>query len=403
MEYNHILVRYGELALKGKNRTYFEKQLQQNMKYALKPFPETKVKRTFGRIIVELNGQDYEPVVDKLQNVFGIHSMSLAVKVENELDKIKDAALHLFNESAKEKAIHTFKISARRAYKPFPIGSQELNHHLGGHILSNTDDIKVDVHHPDLDIRVEVRETATYITSGVYEGAGGLPVGTGGKVLLMLSGGIDSPVAGYLILKRGAKLEAIHFHSPPYTNERAKQKVIDLAKTLTKYGASIKLHLVPFTDVQKYLYKEAPSHFQMTLMRRIMLRISEKIANERGILALATGESLGQVASQTLHSMNTINEVTNLPIIRPLVTMDKLEVIDIAHKIDTYETSILPYEDCCTIFLPSDSKTRPRRDQAHKYESYLDIEHYVNDAVERTETLTISAKEEVQNQIDELF
>ncbi|KMK74529.1 tRNA uracil 4-sulfurtransferase ThiI [Alkalihalobacillus pseudalcaliphilus] len=403
MEYNHILIRYGELALKGKNRTYFEKQLQQNMKYALKAHPSAKVRRTFGRMIVELNGEAYEPIIEKLQNVFGIHSMSLAVKVENDLEKMKVAALHLFQESRKEKAIHTFKISARRAYKPFPISSQELNHHLGGYVLTNTEDLKVDVHHPDLDIRVEVRETATYITSGVFEGAGGLPVGTSGKVLLMLSGGIDSPVAGYLIQKRGAMLEAIHFHSPPYTNERAKQKVIDLATTLTKYGASIKLHLVPFTEIQTYLHKEAPSNFQMTLMRRMMLRISECIAKERGILALASGESLGQVASQTLHSMNTINEVTNLPIIRPLVTMDKLEVIQIAHKIDTYETSILPYEDCCTIFLPSDSKTRPRRDQAQKYESYLDIEPILEKAIADTEIITISSKEKVNQQIDDLF
>ncbi|GAF64305.1 thiamine biosynthesis protein ThiI [Bacillus sp. TS-2] len=400
MEYNHILVRYGELALKGKNRNLFEKQLQQNIRYALKSFEEIKVRRTFGRIIVELNGEKYQDVVEALQFVFGIHSLSLAIKVNNDLEQMKKAALQLLKEN--EEPVQTFKISARRAYKPFPIDSQSLNHHIGGFVLANTENVTVDVHNPGLNISVEVRETATYITSGVYSGAGGLPVGTSGKVLLMLSGGIDSPVAGYQILKRGAKLEAIHFHSPPYTNERAKQKVIDLAKSLTKFGASIKLHLVPFTDIQTYLNKEAPSNFQMTLMRRMMLRISERIANQNGILALATGESLGQVASQTLHSMNTINEVTNLPIIRPLVTMDKLEVIALAKKINTYETSILPFEDCCTIFLPADSKTRPRRDQAQKFESFLEIEPYLQRAVENTETLFISAK---SNQIEseELF
>ncbi len=255
----------------------------------------------------------------------------------------------------------------------------------------------------DVEIRVEVREGATYISAGSYAGAGGLPVGTSGKVLLMLSGGIDSPVAGYLAMKRGARIEAIHFHSPPYTNERAKQKVIDLTRSLTKYGGAIKLHLVPFTDVQKHLHEKAPSNYQMTLMRRMMLRISEQIANSNDLLAIVNGESLGQVASQTLHSMNTINEVTNLPIIRPLVTMDKLEVIDLAQKINTYETSILPYEDCCTIFLPPDSKTKPKRSHANKFESYLDIEAHVNDAVARTETVTITSVVSAQKKVDALF
>ncbi|WP_088103834.1 tRNA uracil 4-sulfurtransferase ThiI [Halalkalibacter urbisdiaboli] len=400
MKYNHILVRFGELALKGKNRSYFEKQLLQNMKMTLKGFPLLSYKRTYGRIVVELNGQAHEPVVAKIKSIFGIHSFSLALKVENDVDDMKRGALEVLK--SHEAKVRTFKISTKRAYKPFPIDSQKLNHLIGGYVLSNTEDITVDVHNPDLDIRVEVRETATYITSGTYAGAGGLPVGTSGKVLLMLSGGIDSPVAGYLTMKRGAKIEAIHFHSPPYTNERAKQKVIDLAKTLTKFGCTIKLHLVPFTDIQQHLHKEAPSNYQMTLMRRMMLRISERIAQERGILAIATGESLGQVASQTLHSMHTINEVTNLPIIRPLVTMDKLEVIEIAKQIDTYETSILPYEDCCTIFLPTDSKTRPKREKANKYEQYLQVEHYINDAVSRTETVLIT-NESKQNKLDELF
>ncbi|WP_100405122.1 tRNA uracil 4-sulfurtransferase ThiI [Bacillus solitudinis] len=401
MKYNHILVRFGELALKGKNRSYFEKQLLQNMKTTLKEYSALTYKRTYGRIIVELNGQDHDPVVKQLKHIFGIHSFSLALKVENDVDEMKKGALEVLK--SHPTAVRTFKITTKRAYKPFPIDSQKLNHHIGGYVLTNSEDVTVDVHHPDLDIRVEVRETATYITSGAYSGAGGLPVGTGGKVLLMLSGGIDSPVAGYLTMKRGARIEAIHFHSPPYTNERAKQKVIDLTKILTKYGCNINLHLVPFTDIQQHLHKEAPSNYQMTLMRRMMLRISEKVANERGILALATGESLGQVASQTLHSMNTINEVTNLPIIRPLVTMDKLEVIEIAQKIDTYETSILPYEDCCTIFLPPESKTRPKREHANKYENkYLKVEEYIEDAVARTETILITSKSQT-NEIDDLF
>ncbi|ERN52316.1 tRNA uracil 4-sulfurtransferase ThiI [Alkalihalophilus marmarensis] len=403
MEYNHILIRFGELALKGKNRSFFEKQLLQNMKFTLKGLSNLTFKRTYGRIVIELNGENHEPVMEKLSNIFGIHSFSLALKVENDVDEMKKAALGILKEQQAAEGIKTFKITSKRAYKPFPIDSQQLNQMIGGYVLSQSEDISVDVHNPDLDIRVEVRETATYLTFGQYPGAGGLPVGTGGKVLLMLSGGIDSPVAGYLTMKRGARIEAVHFHSPPYTNERALQKVKDLAQTLTKYGSSIRLHLVPFTEIQQYLHKEAPSNYQMTLMRRMMLRISERIARERDILAIASGESLGQVASQTLHSMNTINEVTNLPIIRPLITMDKLEVIDIAKKIDTFETSILPFEDCCTIFLPSDSKTRPKREHANKFEKYLAVDKYVNDAVERTESVQITSVSKAEKDMEDLF
>lgn len=401
MKYNHILVRFGELALKGKNRSIFEKQLLQNIKMSLKPFSQLHFKRTFGRIVIELNGEDHEPVVEKLKHIFGIHSFSLALKVENDLSAMQQAALDVLK--GHELPVRTFKITGKRAYKLFPFDSMRLNTEIGGYVLTHTENITVDVHDPDVDIRVEVREAATYVTSGSYQGAGGLPVGTGGKVLLMLSGGIDSPVAGYLTMKRGAKIEAIHFHSPPYTNERAKQKVIDLAKALTKFGSNVVLHLVPFTDLQKHIHSKIPSNFQMTIMRRMMIRISEQIAQKQGILALATGESLGQVASQTLHSMNTINEVTNLPIIRPLVTMDKLEVIRIAHDIETYETSILPYEDCCTIFLPPDSKTRPKREHANKFEKYVETDKYVSDAVERTETMFISSLGQANKEVDDLF
>ncbi|WP_227936585.1 tRNA uracil 4-sulfurtransferase ThiI [Alkalihalobacillus deserti] len=400
MIYDHILIRFGELALKGKNRSVFEKRLLENIKMSLKSVPNLQIKRTFGRIMIELNGENHEPVVGKLKDIFGIHSFSLAFKVENELEAMQKGALKVLR--SYENA-NTFKITARRAYKPFPLDTMQLNREVGGYVLENTPGVTVDVHNPDVDIRVEVRETATYITSASYQGAGGLPVGTSGKVLLLLSGGIDSPVAGYLTMKRGAKIEAVHFHSPPYTNERAKQKVIDLAKTLTKFGNSVVLHLVPFTDVQKHIHSEIPSNMQMTIMRRIMLRISERIALDRGILALGTGESLGQVASQTLHSMNTINEVTNLPIIRPLVTMDKLEVIKIAQKIDTYETSILPFEDCCTIFLPPDSKTRPKREHANKYEQYLEMDKYIDDAVARTEKMVLTSSAPVNKEVDNLF
>ncbi|NEU29908.1 tRNA 4-thiouridine(8) synthase ThiI [bacterium LRH843] len=400
MKYNHILIRFGELSLKGKNRSFFEKQLLRNIKMSLKVFSNLQFNRTFGRIIIELNGEEHEPVIEKLKTIFGIHSFSLALIVENELGAMQQGALQVMKGHDDAR---TFKITTKRANKFFPMQSQALSAEIGGYVLSHTEQLTVDVHQPDVDIRVEVRDENTYVMSGSFKGAGGLPVGTSGKVLLMLSGGIDSPVAGYLTMKRGAKIEAIHFHSPPYTNERAKQKVMDLAKSLTKFGSGIVVHLVPFTDIQKYLHSKVPSNLQMTIMRRMMVRISEKIAEERGILALATGESLGQVASQTLHSMNTINEVTNLPIIRPLVTMDKQEVIDIAHAIDTYDISILPYEDCCTIFLPPDSKTRPRRDQANAVEQHLEIEKYIDDAVARTEKISISSQVPLNKEVDDLF
>ncbi|WP_209122111.1 tRNA uracil 4-sulfurtransferase ThiI [Alkalihalobacillus sp. BA299] len=401
MKYDHILVRIGELALKGKNRKVFERALASNINVVLKGY-DIKVHSTFGRIMIELNDSREDDIIEKLKNVFGIHSFSLALKAENELEEIQKGALIALTDS-RNQPVRTFKVTAKRPNKNFPIGSQELNHLVGGYILKNTENITVDVHNPDVEVRVEVREKATYITCGNISGAGGLPVGTGGKVMLMLSGGIDSPVAGYLTMKRGVRINAIHFHSPPYTNERAKQKVKDLVKILTKYCGTIQLHLVPFTEMQTTIHEKVPSDYAMTIMRRMMLRISEKIANKQNALAITTGESLGQVASQTLHSMNTINEVTNLPILRPLVTMDKLEVIEVARNIGTYETSILPFEDCCTIFLPSNSKTRPRKELAHKFEANFDFVSLVEKAVTETEIVTIRHQAKKEESVDKLF
>ncbi|MBU8905198.1 tRNA uracil 4-sulfurtransferase ThiI [Desertibacillus haloalkaliphilus] len=401
MKYDHILIRYGEIALKGKNRSEFERKLQKNIKAVIKPFPNCKVRRTFGRMFIELNDEPHEPIIDRVKDVFGVQSLSLALKVENEIEQIQEGALWALQASGAD--AKTFKVNARRAYKPFPINSQELNPLIGGHILKNLNHLSVDVHHPDVEVKVEVREGATYISCGTIAGAGGLPVGTSGKVMLMLSGGIDSPVAGYLAMKRGAALEAIHFHSPPYTNERAKQKVEDLTKILATFGGTIRLHVVPFTNLQKHIHEKVPSNFEMTIMRRMMYRISEAIATKEQALAIVNGESLGQVASQTLESMHTINEVTTLPILRPLITMDKVEVIDIAHKIGTYETSILPFEDCCTIFLPPDSKTKPKREHANKFEQYVDYDSYIDEAVAGTEVIEISANQTVDKSFEELF
>ncbi|WP_087971927.1 tRNA uracil 4-sulfurtransferase ThiI [Oceanobacillus rekensis] len=400
MQYDHILIRYGEMALKGKNIKQFIIRLQENIQQKVKEFPNVKVKRTQGRMFVLLNGHDPEPIMDKLQKVFGIHSLSLAIKVENDLEKIKEAALYALNNT---EDVHKFKVTVKRINKDFPVRAMEMNQILGGHLLKNTKDILVDVHHPDLAIKVEIRLEATYITSNVVPGLGGLPVGTSGKSLLLLSGGIDSPVAGYLSMKRGVQLEAIHFHSPPFTSERAKQKVLDLTKQLTKYGKSIKVHIVPFTKLQQEIFREMPDDYAMTIMRRMMFRISERVCENESILSLATGENLGQVASQTMDSMHTINEVTNYPIIRPLVTMDKQEVIHISQEIGTYETSILPYEDCCTIFVPKSPKTKPKRGKVNYYESTYDFSASIEEAIKGIETIKVNDQKEVEDSFTDLF
>ncbi|WP_017756123.1 tRNA uracil 4-sulfurtransferase ThiI [Calidifontibacillus oryziterrae] len=405
MEYDHILIRYGEMSLKGKNRSRFSQVLKGNIKNKLRDFPNVVINRTKDRMYIDLNGEDHEKISNILKEVFGIQSFSLAIKTKSELEEIQKGALKALKEAKPD--AETFKVTAKRADKSFPIGSQELNHLVGGYILKNTDGIKVDVHQPDVNVRVEVRKGVTFITCKIEKGAGGFPVGTNGKALLMLSGGIDSPVAGYMTMKRGVKIEAIHFHSPPFTNERAKQKVIDLAHKLTKYGGRIRLHIVPFTDIQQELHKHIPSSYTMTAMRRMMLRIAEKVAIDNGALAIATGESLGQVASQTMESMNTINEVTNFPIIRPLIAMDKLEIIELAHMIDTYEISIRPYEDCCTIFLPSDPKTKPKKDRINFYEQRLSkMKEMISEAICNIEVIDIESSTKIHNidqQFEELF
>jgi tRNA uracil 4-sulfurtransferase len=400
MQFDHILIRYGELALKGKNRKKFVEKLQHNIRQKLMGFSDVRVKRTQGRMFVLLNGHDPHEVIKKCKNIFGIHSFSLAIKVENDLEKIKDAALYALMNA---EDVSTFKVTVKRINKAFPVRSQELNHIIGGHLLTNTENITVNVHKPDLEVKVEIRQEATYITSGVVRGAGGLPVGTSDKTLLLLSGGIDSPVAGYLAMKRGVEIEAIHFHSPPFTSERAKQKVLDLAEKLTSYGSKIRIHIVPFTKLQQRIFQETHDGYGMTVMRRMMLRISERVCQNEGILSMTTGENLGQVASQTMTSMNTINEVTNYPIIRPLITMDKDEIIDISREIDTFDISIRPYEDCCTIFVPKSPKTKPKRDRVNYYESKFDYEALLNEAIDGIEVIEVTDKKKVEDAFEGLF
>ncbi|WP_088013467.1 tRNA uracil 4-sulfurtransferase ThiI [Gottfriedia acidiceleris] len=395
MNVEYILIRYGEMTTKGKNRGRFTSILRENVRNRLKAFEKIKITATRDRMYIKLNGEDHEKVAANLKEVFGIHTFSYARKVVTELEAIKEGALEAINELGD--SVKTFKVNVQRSYKQFPLNTPQLNRELGGYILQNTEHLTVDVHNPDVAVRVEVRDDATYITCGEEFGAGGYPVGVGGKVMLLLSGGIDSPVAAYMLLKRGVSIEAIHFESPPFTSDRAKQKVIDLASKLTRYCKRVTLHVIPFTEIQKAIHKEMPASYTMTIMRRIMLRIAEQVSVDRKALALATGESLGQVASQTLESMHTINEVTNYPVLRPLLAMDKLEIMDIAKKIDTYDISIRPYEDCCTIFTPANPTTKPKRDKVARFESRFDFTELINEAVVNRESI-IFENEMIRNQ-----
>ncbi|GAA0429748.1 tRNA 4-thiouridine(8) synthase ThiI [Lentibacillus halophilus] len=400
MEYDHILIRYGEMALKGKNRKSFILQLQNNLKQQLEDFPHAVVKRTQGRMFVLLNGHDSEAIIHKCKQVFGIHSLSPAIQVSNDEDEIKAAALWALQH---ERDVRTFKVTVKRIDKNFPIRSQQMNQILGAHLLSSTSGFSVDVHEPDMELKVEIRKEATYITSRIIPGLGGLPVGTSGKTLLLLSGGIDSPVAGFLTMKRGVEIEAVHFHSPPFTSERAKQKVLDLAEKLTHYGNTIKVHIVPFTDVQQHIHREMPEKYAMTIMRRMMMRISEQICKRESILSMSTGESLGQVASQTMESMNTINEVTNYPVLRPLVAMDKDDIVKISKTIATFDISIRPYEDCCTIFVPKSPKTRPSREKVNEIEDQADFSELLRKAVDHTDVVTLTGKTGTEDVFHDLF
>lgn len=392
MNVNCILLRYGELSVKGKNKKDFEERLVRNIRQKLERFEGIKVSRHFGRLFVDLNGNPADLIVEELKDVFGLVGFSPAMRVATDLEVIKKATLQLLQSQGE--AVKTFKVECKRADKRFPTGSQEMNRLLGGYLLANSES-KVDVRKPDLYVHVEIRSMQdTYIFGNDIAGAGGLPVGTSGRVLLLLSGGIDSPVAGYLALKRGVELHAIHFHSYPYTSDRAKQKVIDLAKQLTRFGGKIRLHVVPFTEIQTEINKHCYESYTITIMRRFMLRIAEAVAKKNKALALVTGESLGQVASQTLESMTAINAVTNMPILRPVIGWDKTEIIDISKKIDTYETSILPYEDCCTIFTPKAPKTRPDVEVCEFLETKLNVEQLVQEAVDGVEMMDFSPQSE---------
>ncbi|MEG6569174.1 tRNA uracil 4-sulfurtransferase ThiI [Thermoanaerobacterium thermosaccharolyticum] len=370
-----ILIKYGELALKGDNRAFFENKLVKNIKEALKGYDGIKVEKTHGRIYVECDGNVNE-VIDKLKKVFGIVGMTVAKKVDLDLDAIYNAAIELMRSYSGK----SFKVETRRPNKSFPYESMEISRMVGGKILQNVEDVHVDVHNPDIILNIEIREKA-YLYSGITDGIGGMPLGTNGRAVVLLSGGIDSPVAAWMMMKRGVEIEAVYFHSPPYTQERAKDKVIDLCKKLSEYGQDIYLHVVNFTDFQLAIYDKCPPKMTTIIMRRMMMRVAENIANKYGAKALVTGESLGQVASQTIESLYCTNAVTHMPVFRPLIGMDKSEIVEISQKIGTYDISIRPYEDCCTIFVPKHPIIKPDLEEVIEGEKNIDYEKFIDSLV----------------------
>lgn len=399
MKYTEIMVRYGELSTKGKNRKTFIMQLAQNVKRALADFPALKIHADRDRMHILLNGEDSEEVIPKLSKVFGIQNFSPSIRIEKEMPAIRAMVQEVVREVYTPGK--TFKITAKRSDHSFELDSNGLNQELGGAVIEAIPEIQVQMKKPDINLRIEIRKDAAYLSYETIRGAGGLPVGTSGRGMLMLSGGIDSPVAGYLAMKRGVEVEAVHFASPPYTSEQALQKAKDLAEKLVPYVGTIQFIEVPFTEIQEEIKRVVPKGYLMTITRRLMLRLTDAIREMRKGLVIINGESLGQVASQTLQSMVAINEVTSTPIIRPVVSMDKTEIIEIAEKIDTFELAIQPFEDCCTIFAPPQPKTRPRLDKAQDYEARLDLEGLMARALEGLKITEISAETAKDKQEDE--
>ena len=390
MLYQSFLIKYAEIGTKGKNRFLFEDALIKQIKHALRPV-EGKfiISKESGRIYMDAQGEyDYDEVIAALKRVFGIAWICPMFQIEKtDFEEIKKEVASYVDEVYEDKNF-TFKVDAKRVDKKYPVSSEQMNRDLGEVILDTFPETKVDVHHPDVLLKVEVRKLVN-IYSVMIPGPGGMPVGTNGKAMLLLSGGIDSPVAGYMIAKRGVMIDAVYFHAPPYTSERAKQKVVDLAKLVSRYSGPINLHVVNFTDIQLYIYEQCPHEELTIIMRRYMMKIAESIAKETGSLALITGESIGQVASQTVQSLAATNEVCTMPVFRPVIGFDKQEIVDISEKIGTYETSIQPYEDCCTIFVAKHPVTKPNIKVIHKSEENLaeKIDELVKTALETVEVI----------------
>ncbi len=392
MRFHSFLIKYGEIGIKGKNRYMFEDALVRQIRYALKGVDGNfHVHKCHGRVYVDCDGDyDYEETVGSLQKVFGIVGICPAVRVKvAEIGQLKQDVISYMDQVYPDKKL-TFKVEARRANKRYPMNSMEINCELGEAVLGAFPETSVDVHDPDVKLNVEIREEV-YIYSEIIPGPGGMPVGTNGSAMLLLSGGIDSPVAGYMTAKRGVELEAVYFHAPPYTSERAKEKVIDLARLVSAYAGPIKLHIVNFTEIQLYIYEKCPHEELTILMRRYMMRIAEEFAKKDGCLGLVTGESIGQVASQTMQSLAATNAVCTLPVYRPLIGFDKREIVEISEKIDTYEVSIQPFEDCCTIFVAKHPVTKPNIERMEKSEQNLagKIDELVRTAVETAEIMRV--------------
>ncbi|KAF0370695.1 tRNA 4-thiouridine(8) synthase ThiI [Pediococcus acidilactici] len=401
MEYTEIMVRYGELSTKGKNRKDFIARLGGNIRKSLKDFEQVVVHPNRDRTHVTLNGASSAAVIARLKRVFGIQNLSPMLKVEKSMEAVQEGALAMMKEQLKPQM--TFKINTRRSDKDFPINTDTMNRELGGFILENFPESQVKMKNPDITLRVEIRSNGIFLTSEVIDGAGGLPVGTAGKGMMMLSGGIDSPVAAYLGMKRGVEMEMVHFFSPPYTSEQALAKAKELSGKLAAYSGNVQFLQVPFAEIQETIKEKCPEGYLMTIQRRMMLRLTVALAQKRVGLAIFNGESLGQVASQTMESMMAINDVTTMPIIRPVVSMDKNEIIEIAKEIDTYDLSIMPFEDCCTIFAPPAPKTRPDLEKARYYESKIDVEGLMKRALDGVQVTNIHAGEEFLNQNEEVF
>ena len=401
-----ILIRYGELSTKGRNKKMFTQKLASNIKKALVDYPQVKVIPDYDFMYLDLHEAPEEAVIEKVKPIFGIQSISPVYIIEKNMEVAKKVVLDLLSQENLEGK--TFKIMTKRSDHTFEMDTNQINLFLGDAVLETYPEIKVQLKQPDITVRIDVRREHLMVSLKTIQGAGGLPVGTSGRVMLMLSGGIDSPVAGYLAMKRGMEIQCVHFASPPYTSPQALEKTKLLAAKIARFGGSIQFLTVPFSRIQEEIKKSVPEAYLMTIMRRFMLRITDQLRENARALAIANGESVGQVASQTLDSMVAINDVTNTPIIRPVATMDKLDIIKVAEEIDTFELSIQPFEDCCTVFAPPSPKTKPKLEKARQYEARLDIEGLIKEAVEGTVIEEITANyttpvETTSQEIDDLF
>lgn len=392
MKWHEILIRYGEITTKGRNRKLFINRLKENLRYTFADIPNLRIRSERDRMYLSSHvDTEMEELIKRLPHIFGIHSFSPVAQCEPTIEEMGKLAVEIVKDMNYQGK--TFKVNAKRSFKKFPMDTYELQRTLGSHVLSSLPGMTVQMKNPDIELRVEVREKAVYMMVDVISGAGGLPIGSNGKALLLLSGGIDSPVAAYYMMKRGVRVEAIHFFSPPFTSDQSLGKVKELCEKISRFGGNIRLHVIPFTEIQQKIQNSVPENVTMTSTRRMMMKVADVVRKEIDAKAIVTGENLGQVASQTLESLAAINAVTTTPILRPLITFDKLEIIEVAKKIGTYDISIRPFEDCCTVFTPANPKTKPRIDKMNYYESFTDFDELIERAVKNREIHTFPKKQ----------